>query len=97
AQASELERIPASSYHVFEPLVRDPGVPVQLRKAHRDIFFYTWGDFACCLPPGAAAETLVDAWVPETGAAAKAGTGDGPPGTQRALHLAVDDVLILEE
>jgi len=97
AQAAELERIPASSYHVFEPLVRDRGVPIQLRQAHGEIFFYTWGDCACCLPAGATAATLVDAWVPAPGAAADASTGDGPQGTRRALNLGVDDVLILEE
>lgn len=97
AQAAELERIPASSYHVFEPLVRDRDVPLQLRTAHSEIHFYTWGDCACCLPAGATGATLVDAWVPAPGSAAKASTGDGPPGTQRALNLSVDDVLILEE
>ncbi len=97
AQAVELERIPPSSYHAFEPLVRDRGVSIQLRAAHSEIHFYTWGDCACCLPAGAAKATLVDAWVPASGAAARASTGDGPPGTCRALNLGVDDVLIFEE
>jgi hypothetical protein len=97
AQAAELERVPPSSYHVFEPLVRDLGVPIQLRAAHSEIYFYTWGDCACCLPAGATRATLADAWVPAPGTAAASSAGDGPPGTQRVLNLTVDDVLIFEE
>jgi hypothetical protein len=112
AQVEDLERIPASSYHVFEPLVRDPGAPISIYRAHNEIFFYTWGECACCLPRGATAATLLDAWVPVSNpdqnqgpaapakaaaAAAARDDGDGPPGTRRALRLAVDDVLIFEE
>ena len=59
-----LERIPPSSYHVFEPLVRDRAVPIRIYQAHTEIRFYTWGDCECCLPRGATSATLVDAWLP---------------------------------
>lgn len=98
AQAGELARIPASSYHVFEPLVRDRSTPLQLYRAHGEIHFYTWGDCACCLPKGATAATLADAWVPVSNPAPGQGpASDAPPGMRRALNLAVDDVLIFEE
>ena len=96
-QTQELERIPASTYHVFEPLVSNREKPVVVHKAHNEIHFYTWGDCACCLATGATRATLVDAWVPVSTPAKAAAAGDGPPGTRRSLNLAVDDVLIFEE
>jgi hypothetical protein len=52
---TELEDVP--DYEVFEPLDRGP---VQLRKAHNEIRFHTWGDRQCTLASGATAATLVD-------------------------------------
>jgi hypothetical protein len=34
--------------------------PIQLRRAHNLIRFYTWGDHECCLPKGATTATLYD-------------------------------------
>jgi hypothetical protein len=104
-QALELERIPTASYLVFEPLMAGGAHDILLYQANNEIHFYTWGDCECCLPRGATSATLADAWVPVTGGGGTPGTAsagdatetDGPPGTRRALHLAVGDVLIFEE
>lgn len=56
----DLRSVPAGSYEVFEPLVADPGQPIQLYEAHNKIGFYTWGDDECCLLRGATAATLRD-------------------------------------
>jgi hypothetical protein len=93
AQAIELERMPASSYHIFEPLVPDPATPIVVYAAHSEIDFYTWGDCACCLAKGATTATLMDAW--DAGPTPDA--SDGSPGTRRRLKLSAGDVLIFEE
>ena len=93
---SDLSAVNPASYQVFEPVV--PGGTV-LYPAHSRMYFWTWGDGQCCLAAGATAATLVDAWaddppVPDTdGAQDTDGTQDRP----RALHLAVGDVIIIEE
>lgn len=57
--------VPATLYQVFQPLVPDADAPVDLRVAHDEIRFYTWGDRQCCLPEGATSATLVDGTPPE--------------------------------
>jgi predicted phage baseplate assembly protein len=76
------------SYLVFEPVI--PGDTV-IYPAHSEIYFWTWGDGLCCLPAGATAATLVDAWTDEPSALV------APAERPRALQLAVGDVLIIEE
>ncbi|HJP92685.1 MAG TPA: putative baseplate assembly protein [Pyrinomonadaceae bacterium] len=73
---------------VFEPLVQDPGAPIQLFPAHNEIHFYTWGNEECCLPKGATSATLLDGWI-------VAQPQEAEPG--RKLQLKKGDVLIFEE
>src|SRR5262249_28653171 len=85
-QPSDFAKAPPGSCEIFQPLLPAGTDKIQLRAAHSEIHFYTWGDCACCLPAGSTGATLLDAWVPSS---------DGPP--QRALSLAVGDVLVFEE
>jgi hypothetical protein len=104
----DLLHLPTGSYEVFEPLLAASSV--QIYAAHSRVSFYTWGDCECCLAQGATSATLVDKWVPapalppQPGLAAEnsrrtqdSSESDGPPGTVRALHMQVGDVLIFEE
>ncbi|SMG01545.1 putative baseplate assembly protein [Burkholderia singularis] len=84
-RASQLAGAPPGSVEWFEPLWPDRSQTVELRAAHSEIAFYTWGDGACCLPAGATRATLADRWLP----------ADGAP--RRALNLRPGDVLIFEE
>lgn len=62
----------------------------ELRRAHNDIRFYTWGGELCCLPRGSTSATLVDGEPAEE--------ADEPcAGAERVLALAVGDVLVFEE
>src|SRR5207237_472721 len=56
--ATDLERVPAATYEVFEPMW--PPGPISIYAAHSEIHFYTWGDCRCCLDKGATAATLID-------------------------------------
>ena len=94
-QQGDLARLPADSYEVYQALVKDPAKKIPIYKAHSEIGFYTWGDTECCLAAGATSATLTDEWVAV--AAGAVGSGDGPSGADRALHLEVGDVLIFEE
>ena len=100
--------IPETLYEVFQPLVPDADAPVDLRAAHDEIRFYTWGDRQCCLPKGTTSATLADGTPPEPpeepgqGPAQQDGedvevkslrAGEG----KRALRLAPGDILIFEE
>ena len=42
------------------PLVFETMHEVYLSSTHNEIHFYTWDDFACCLPKGSTRATLVD-------------------------------------
>lgn len=91
----QLAHLPAGITHeVFEPLTAGD---VSLIPAHNEISFWTWGDEDCCLPAGATAATLRDAWVtaPE-GAAGQPGAGEEAT-QQRVLGLRPGDILIIEE
>ncbi len=106
----QLAMIPASAYEYFEPLSDDQTASIDLRQAHNDIPFYTWGNRECCLLRGSTRATLVDKWAPPAAAGtaaagtaaagaaaadtAAAGSADRPP---RALAIAPGDVLIFEE
>lgn len=108
--SDELRNIPASAYEVFEPLVADRKQPLQLRAAHSQIDFYTWGERECCLPRGATAASLLDTWIypsaraqdtsaaqrPDKPKSAETPSLD-PAQLKRALDLHVGDVLIFEE
>jgi hypothetical protein len=103
-QHLELQNVPSGSYEVFEPLAEDPAQAIYIYQAHSEISFYTWGDCACCLAPGATSAALTDRWIPDPAVAdgrpaAKPVTGGGePPTTVRALgNLKASDVLIFEE
>ena len=87
---SDLSAADPGSYQVFEPVV--PG-GVVLYPAHSEMCFWTWGDGQCCLAAGATAATLVDAWAGDPAAADADAAQDRP----RALHLAVGDVILIEE
>ena len=82
---------PGITPEVFEPLTADD---VSLFPAHNQISLWTWGDEDCCLPAGATAATLRDAWV---ASAAGQGTAGSGPGQGRALALAPGDFLVIEE
>lgn len=58
----DLRQIPASAYEIFEPMVRQD---IQLYRDHSEIYFYTWGDKACCLPRGTTTATLAGELVTE--------------------------------
>ena len=79
------------SYLVFEPVIPAEAV---IYPAHSEMYFWTWGDGQCCLPAGATAATLVDAWAGDPPAADGADVAAARP---RALHLAAGDVIIIEE
>lgn len=59
----DLRELPADQYEVFEPLVADRSVAIQLLKAHNEISFYTWGDTRCCIETGSTSATLLDSWL----------------------------------
>jgi hypothetical protein len=70
--------LPAAGLESFEPIGANP---VELRPAHNQISFWTWGDEQCCLNAGATSAALADP-----------GTVKDP-----ALDLHPGDVLILAE
>ncbi len=108
--ADELQQVPVQEYEVFEPMMTQP---IQFYNAHNQISFYTWGNRECCLPRGATAATLTDAYIespspteppkstePPTAPRASAeiaAPSQQPPAPERQLNLQVGDVLIFEE
>jgi hypothetical protein len=97
-QADDLRFVPPGSYLAFRALLPDASKTINLRKAHSEIHFYTWGNTECCLELGATSATLTDAWVQQQGPPPQARGGDTTEeGPTRSLQLTVDDVLILEE
>ncbi|HEY2190112.1 MAG TPA: putative baseplate assembly protein [Caldimonas sp.] len=84
----QLDKLPASGYEFYEPLLANPPQTLQLRPAHNAINIYTWGRRECCLLAGATSATLLDQWAPP---------GDGQTAFTRALNIQVGDVLIFEE
>ncbi len=95
----DLREVPPGSYQVFEPMARDGSGAIQLRAAHNEIHFYTWGDTECCLERGSTSTSLLDAWV--SGESATETTGENfaaeSPHPARALQLKPGDVVIFEE
>jgi hypothetical protein len=107
---NDLREIGTSAYEVFEPLVRERSVSIQLLKAHSKVFFYTWGQTRCCLEKGSTSATLLDGWVLTNGdnpdneyQKGKEYSGKRSPRTaqknkkDRVLKFKPGDVLILEE
>ena len=95
---ADLSDVPVGAYEVFEPLVGDRSVPIQLCAAHNEIHFYTWGEKECCLERGTTSATLRDAWVSgQPPGEAKPHAAGAAPKRRRALDLQVGDVLIFEE
>lgn len=100
-----LRDVSSQSYEVFEPLVADRSVPLQLYAAHNEIRFYSWGNTQCCLELGSTSATLIDSWIStkkpggkknETGQAKE--ESKSPKGKkERVLRLKPGDVLIFEE
>jgi len=80
-KAEDLPRIEPEPWLVFEPLTAAGADQVELRVAHNEIHFYTWGESECCIPKGATQATLIDP-----------GANDA-----YQLTLAPCDVLIFEE
>jgi hypothetical protein len=52
-----LREVPSSAYEWFEPFGTSA---IELRTAHNEIPFHTWGDSECCLLAGATRATLRD-------------------------------------
>ena len=82
-QWTDLRDVPASSYDVFEPLWPN-NTKIKLRQAHNAIQIYTWGGEFCCLAAGSTSATMLDSWA-------------SAEGSERALQLAVGDILIFEQ
>jgi hypothetical protein len=89
----DLRDVPGRAYEVFEPLVHDRGLKIQLYAAHDEIHFYTWGEKECCLERRSTSATLLDAWVAPSGDQRTAASGE----KTRTLQLKAGDVLIFEE
>jgi hypothetical protein len=88
-------------YAVFEPVGEGD---LTLREAHNTIFFYTWGDFECCLLKGATSATLIDEYLNQPppppqkpGYPYKPSPPKPPVEPKRKLNLRCGDVLIFEE
>jgi hypothetical protein len=92
----DLQGVPSSAYEVFQPMRRYGGQPIQLRQAHNEIAFYTWGDKECCLERGSTSATLLDAWAAPDPPSGQQAESDGG-GDHRMLGLKAGDVLIIEE
>jgi hypothetical protein len=106
--AAQLDAARTQGALLFEPMRRDGASTLDVVAAHSAIRLHTWGDEMCCLPRGGTRATLVDAPLPPPAIPA----GPLPPPTspaandpapaeatapQRALKLAVGDLLIFEE
>ncbi|HTQ15208.1 MAG TPA: hypothetical protein VMH86_15155 [Rhizomicrobium sp.] len=61
-EPADTAKLAAGSYVRFEPLLAAGIDTVEVFPGHNEIRFYTWGNTSCCLPAGATAATLVDAW-----------------------------------
>jgi len=94
---TELERVPASTYKVFQPVLPPGATELNLYAAQSRISFYDWGDRNCCLPVGATSATLKDRWTPPPNVPAPAASSTNTPRPRDLQHLKVGDVLILEE
>jgi len=77
---AEWQKVTASSYEIFEPVVTNPDDSINLYVDNSKILFYTWGNEECCLPIGATSATLLDA--AET--SPQNPTPQNPPGTVNA-------------
>lgn len=96
-RADQVLALPPSSYEWFEPVAADTTQPLQLRQAHSQIRFYTWGGRECCLPQGATSATLLDQWLPAPAPPAGVTADAAASKPARALNLKAGDVLIFEE
>lgn len=106
----DLQKIPASHYEVFEPVIKEA---IKFYKDHNRITFYTWGDQQCCIRRGTTDATLNGRWIPPDESDQENDcpkdkeveqTELQPTARQTmemtltpALHLKVGDVLIFEE
>jgi len=98
--ATQLDAARAHGALLFEPLPLDGAVTLLVVAAHSAIRLHTWGDEMCCLPRGSTRATLVDAPLPATpppNSPATVATEVEVAAPQRALKLAVGDLLIFEE
>jgi hypothetical protein len=61
----DLRDVSRERYEVFEPVPGADAPPdrIELRRAHNEIRFHTWGDGECCLPRGTVRATLRDEWL----------------------------------
>ncbi len=69
----DLPKTSPKPYLIYEPLVQQREIPVQLYKAHNTLHIYTWGDAQCCLAKGATAATLVKSDISDSELNLKAG------------------------
>ncbi|MBN8946683.1 MAG: putative baseplate assembly protein [Rhodanobacter sp.] len=108
--AIQLDAARAQGALIYEPMPLDGMTTFDVVAAHSAIRLHNWGDELCCLPRGSTRATLVDAPPPPTTPpaasappSALAAANDSAPvalaaiATQRALKLAVGDLLIFEE
>ncbi|HMI93902.1 MAG TPA: hypothetical protein VK509_21155, partial [Polyangiales bacterium] len=84
----DLAALPAGSYEPYEPLLAPQIDTIALEPAHNEIAFYSWGRRECCLLKGATSASLLDGWR---------SSSQGSDEPERALQIAVGDVLIFEE
>ena len=59
----DLRKIPSNLYEVFEPMIHqkkpESDQKIRIYGDHSELYFYTWGNKACCLPRGATRATLI--------------------------------------
>jgi hypothetical protein len=109
--ADQLDSARTQGALLFEPMPLDGTATLNVVAAHSAIRFHNWSDEMCCLPRGSTRATLVDAPLPSpappvtsTPSSTFPAANDPAPvavavaaAAQRALKLAVGDLLIFEE
>ena len=98
--AAQLDAARTRGALIYEPMPLDGAHTLRVVAAHSAIRLHSWGDELCCLPRGSTRATLVDALPPspsDTPAARSTTKDPAAAAPQRALKLAVGDLLIFEE
>ncbi|MDX2032406.1 MAG: putative baseplate assembly protein [Blastocatellia bacterium] len=104
--ATELLKLPAAAFEVFEPMGTGAA---HFYESHNRIEFYAWGDKQCCLGKGTTRASLVGdlavepesaadpACPPEIESVVDVMAVAPPPMKEPTLHLRPGDVLLFEE
>lgn len=77
---ADLPKTRPRPYTVFEALIEDRKIPVELYEAHNEIRIYSWGDAQCCLPKGATSATLLDPGALPADEIMEPGSSESPDG-----------------